>query len=68
MFPGAGWPFQPVQLWPEALIHLRMTHLGPVSEQSHVQAVVGGHQVGPGPGSVSLLAVDGGGFGGSVGA
>lgn len=52
----------------EALIHLRMTHLGPVSVQSHVQAVVGGHQVGPGAGAVSLVAVDCGGFGGSVGA
>lgn len=45
-----------------------MTHLGPVGVQSHVQAVVGGHQVGPGSSSVSALAVDRGGFAGSVGA
>lgn len=45
-----------------------MTHLGPVSVQSHVQAVVGGHQVRPGSSSVSALAVDRGGFGGSIGA
>lgn len=51
----------------EALMHLGMTHLGPVGVQTHVEAVVGDHQVGPGTGSVSLVAEDCGGFGSSVG-
>lgn len=44
------------------------THLSTVDVQAHVVAVVGGHQVSPGVGSVPLVAVDGGGLHGSVSA
>lgn len=40
----------------------RITHLSSINIQRHAEAVVSGHQVSPGIGSVALVAIDCGGF------
>lgn len=42
------------------------THLSAINIQGHVVAIVSGHQVGPDTGSVSVVAIDSGGFNGPV--
>lgn len=61
---GEGVNYQP-QLSCEPNIRrpcCRITHLSSINVQRHAEAVVSGHQVSPGIGSVALVAIDCGGF------
>lgn len=59
------WPTS-TQLWTKVKPCTKTTHLSSINIQSHVEAIVSGHQVSPGIGSVPLVAIDSGGFYSSV--